>query len=155
MVRASFASFVTSMLVLVAACHSEEIAATDTDFSYATANRACAPTDGPAVAITLMPNEVGSAPPPVTISVRIMRSVADIAGHSWAVADGGEPAVAWATVGASSMAAAGTGRIDIVRADTTATIDGTIDIAFSNAGRIRGAFRATWVQVKTSTSFCG
>jgi hypothetical protein len=151
MIRASFVAF--AFVLAAAACGSDDTVGPAGDFAEASATATCGPADGPAVAIQLTPNEgADDFSRRRFVTVTIPRSVGDIAGRTWPV-DGGSDA-AWSTliVGASSAAIQGVGEIVILRADTSSTVDGVVDVLFANGVRVRGTFSADWVERR---SFCG
>lgn len=115
-------------------------------FPHAVAVRSCAPNDGPAVTIYLSSDEVEtSEPSPPYLRLAIWQPVGVLANRTWSLAVSSSEGSAsfHATASAHEAAAGGTVTITTVMADTT--LQGTVDVIFPTAGRIRGGFTAPYV----------
>jgi hypothetical protein len=143
---------VSMAISLSMACGGSGISAPPVGFTYAAATRTCGPADGPAVAIYLTPDPVTS-PEPATPYVRIYvwQSASALVGRAWLLAGSKSEGGAWfhSTASDYEFATGGYMIVSAVRPDNT--IEGTVNITFPNAGRIRGGFRAVWVP---STVIC-
>jgi hypothetical protein len=149
--RSWFVAF--ALAFAVAACGSDDISRPFSDFSHASATPACAPTDGPAVAIHLTPNdEARGTTRQRYVQVIIMRRVGEIAGRTWRVDDRGDSAIGGLVIGPSSAMIPAVGQVAIFRADTSKTIDGAVDLLFANGVHVEGVFSAEW---EPRAFFCG
>ena len=135
-----------SLIVAAAlACHSDGVGPVS-GFNYATARFQCGPADGPATEIFVSASPLdsqGALVPFVRIYVAV--GVDELNGHVWSVS-GSSPAAAWfhpVITGGQVPATEGTLTVTSVSADKS--IDGSIDLSFPDAGRIRGEFHAVWV----------
>ena len=136
-------------------CSQKGALAPPEDFPHAIAVRSCAPHDGPAVTIYLSSEEVESPQPsPPYLRIAIWQAVGALANRSWslAVSSAEGSASFHATTSAHEMASGGTVRVTTVSADST--LEGTIDVTFPTAGRIRGGFIAQYVY-PPAPALCG
>jgi hypothetical protein len=133
------------MVATALACHSDGIGPVAA-FNYATAHPQCGPADGPATEIFVSASPLdsqGALVPFVRIYVAV--GVEELNGHIWSVS-GSSPAAAWfhpVITGGQVAATGGTLTVTSVGADKS--IDGSIDLSFPDAGRIRGEFHAVWI----------
>ena len=143
----------STILAAVVACASDGIPGPPVGFAHAAATAACGPTDGPAIAIYLAPNAVGSLNPPAPyVRIAVWQPVDRVAGRSWRVAAGDESAAAWFFSSPNDFHVATGGRVTIRVVDTTSTIQGYADLVFPAVGRISGGFRAAWI---SGAPLCG
>lgn len=125
------------------------------DFPYAIALRSCAPHDGPAVTIYLSSEEVESPQPsPPYLQIAIWQPVGTLANRTWSLAVSSTEGSAsfHATSSGHETASGGNVRVTTVSADTT--LEGTVDVTFPTAGRIRGGFTAPYVY-PPAPALCG
>jgi len=135
------------------ACSSDTISAPLRGFVYAAAMAQCGPADGPAVAIYLTPNPVGSIEPIAPfVRVYVPVQLDQLTGRMWPIASGNTEAAAWFHPDASTYELAETGYMIVNSVDSESTITGLVDLHFPDAGHIRSQFRATWVP---SHALCG
>lgn len=135
------------------ACASDGISAPPFGFRHAAATFACGPADGPAVAIYLTPDPVTSLEPATPyVRIYVAQPVNALSGRTWMLAGGKSEGGAWFHSAGSNYEIATIGHMVASSVSTDNTIEGTVDVTFPNAGRIRGGFRAPWV---TSTVLCG
>ncbi len=106
----------------------------------------CGPTDGSAVEIVLAPSEEAAAAlRPPYVSVAIWRARDDLAGRTWVLTDGRDGSATRHPSAASfEFATRATATVRQVAPD--GTVEGTVDLTFPNAPRVRQAFRAPWRQ---------
>jgi len=134
------------------ACSSDTISAPLRGLVYAAATAQCGPADGPAVAIYLTPNPVGSIEPSAPfVRVYVPVQLDQLTAHVWPISTNTE-AAAWFHPDASTYELAETGYMIVNSVDSESTITGSVDLHFPDAGHIRSAFRATWVP---SHALCG
>ena len=135
-------SFVLAV-VFALACASDGISAPPGGFPHAFAQFACGPADGPAVAIFLT-QEAVEAPSPTTPYVRIYiaQAVDQLNGRAWSIAGSNSQGGAWFQLTADSYEIASSGYIVATNVSADHTIDGSVDLTFPRAGRIRGGFHA-------------
>lgn len=125
------------------ACSSDAISPVFRGFAYSAATAECGPADGPAVAIYLAPNPVGSIEPSAPfVRVYVPVQLDQLTAHVWSV---NTEAGAWFHPDASTYEMAETGYMIVSSVDSDNTVTGEVDLRFPNAGHIRSAFRATWV----------
>lgn len=114
--------------------------------THATAIRACAPNDGPAVRILLSSDALDARSPTAPyIQALIWKSPTELVG-TWDVSPPDHStgfALRVSTAGDySDVAVSGTVTILAVRAD--GTVVGNVDLAFRPGERVRGGFTAQW-----------
>lgn len=140
-------------VALAIACRSDGPAAPIRHFEYSAATFTCGPADGPATAIYLAPEPVGSIEPSAPF-VRIYLTVAveQLTGHVWELSEGSSEGAAWFhSAGASNeIATSGYMIVSMVGADRT--VQGSVYLEFPGAGRVGGLFTATWIP---GTVMCG
>lgn len=135
------------------ACAADGISGPPFRFTHAAATFACGPADGPAVAIYLTPNPVTSLEPTTPfVRIYIAQSVNALAAGPWILAGSKAEGTAWFQSAAASEEAATIGYMIVSSVSADKTIEGTVDVTFPNAGRIRGGFHAVWVP---NTVLCG
>ena len=142
--RALLLSGLCGLAVLGAACGSDTV--TGPDMPYAAVTLACGAADGPAVAIYLARAPITSLKPsPPYVRIFIEQSIDQLAGRSWTVGGATADAAAWRTTAEGSVEAAqgGTVRVDAVR--DSQDVEGFADLTFPEGGRVRQAFRASWL----------
>jgi hypothetical protein len=79
-------------------------------------------------------------------------TLAELNGHVWPVSDGKTMAAAQFRASESMYESAATGYLNVSSVDSDNAVSGSVDLVFPKAGRIKTAFRATWVPIR---SFCG
>jgi len=143
----------SSLVVAFAmACSSDATSPLFRGFVYSAAAFQCGPADGPAVAIYLAPNPVGSIEPSAPfVRVYVPVQLDQLTAHVWPIASNTE-AGAWFHADASSSELAESGYMIVSSVDSDNTITGSVDLHFPDAGHIRSQFRATWVP---SHALCG
>ncbi len=143
----------SSLVVAFAmACSSDATSPLFRGFVYSAAAFQCGPADGPAVAIYLAPNPVGSIEPSAPfVRVYVPVQLDQLTAHVWPIASNTE-AGAWFHADAFSSELAESGYMIVSSVDSDNTITGSVDLHFPDAGHIRSQFRATWVP---SHALCG
>lgn len=143
-----------SMVVAVAmACRSDNVFGPVRGPLYAAATFQCGPTDGPATAIYIAPEPVGSIEPSAPfVRVFVPVAVEELNGHTWPVSDGNSESAAWFHSIDANVEIATTGYINVSSVGSDKTIEGSVHLRFPDAGRVRGEFRAAWIQ---RTILCG
>ena len=144
----------SSLVVVLAACTAERVPGPAADLRHAAATRTCGPADGPAVAIYLAPAAVASLEPPAPyVRIAVWQPPERLAGRTWALdsrnPDGG---AAWFHASASEFEIATGGRLTVTAVRPDGTIEGSADVIFPRAGRVRARFRAAWLP---QTVLCG
>jgi hypothetical protein len=128
------------------ACTSNSIPGPPAGLAHAAATPTCAPTDGPAVAIYLAAAPVGSVEPPAPyLRIDVWQPLGRLAGRSWVLAGSEAEGSAWFYSTATDFEIATRGRVTINAVAPDNTIEGSADLTFPSAGRIRGGFRAAWL----------
>ena len=124
------------------ACSSDAISPVFRGFAYSAATAQCGPADGPAVAIYLAPNPVGSIEPSAPfVRVYVPVQLDQLTAHVWSV---NTEAGAWFHPDASTYEMAETGYMIVSSVDSDNTVTGEVDLRFPNAGHIKTAFSAKW-----------
>ena len=137
--------------VLPAACTSGDIpgparSLAASGLAHAAATRACGPTDGPAVAIYLASAPVESLEPAAPyLRIYVWQPLDRLAGRSWILAGGEPEGSAWLHSSATEYEVAARGAVTVNRVAPDGTVEGSADLTFRSAGRVRGGFRAVWV----------
>jgi len=127
------------------ACSSDAVSPQFRGFVYSAATATCGPADGPAVAIYLAPNPVGSIEPSTPfVRVYVPVQVDQLTAHVWPVAGTNAEAGAWFHRDASTYELAETGYMIVTSVNSDNTVTGSIDIRFPDAGHIKTAFSAKW-----------
>jgi hypothetical protein len=135
------------------ACSSDAVSAPFRGFVYSAAAFACGPADGPAVAIYLAPNPVGSIEPSAPfVRVYVAVQVDQLTGHVWPIASVNTEAGALFHPDASTYEMAESGYMIVSSVDSENTITGSVDLRFPDAGHIKTAFSAKW---QPSNILCG
>ena len=138
--------FAATSVLLLMGCNSDGLNAPPPGFPHAAAARFCGPTDGPAVAIFLSGAPTFSfAPPPPYVRVAVWQPLDRLTGQSWSLGGAEPEGGAWffVTEGTFEFATSGEVIVTAVSADTT--VEGTLDVRFPRAGRVRGGFKARWL----------
>jgi hypothetical protein len=127
------------------ACAADGISGPPFRFTHAAATFACGPADGPAVAIYLTPDPVTVLEPATPfVRIYVAQPVNALAAGPWILAGSKAEGAAWfQSADGEEAATIGYMIVSFVSADKT--IEGTVDVTFPNAGRIRGGFHAVWV----------
>jgi hypothetical protein len=135
----------SSLVVAFAmACSSDATSPLFRGFVYSAAAFQCGPADGPAVAIYLAPNPVGSIEPSAPfVRVYVPVQLDQLTAHVWPIASNTE-AGAWFHADASSSELAESGYMIVSSVDSDNTITGSVDLRFPDAGHIKTAFSAKW-----------
>ena len=142
MSRAVCLSIATAVAV---GCSSDRVGAPPPGLPYATATPTCAPNDGPAVSIyltALLEDTLEPSKPYVRIAV--WQPLDSLVGRSWVLAPSSEDGSAWYHATAVDFESATNGRLTVT-SFSLERVRGTVDVTFPDAGRIRGAFEATWI----------
>lgn len=141
------------MIVQLPGCSQNGALAPPAGLPHAAAARSCAPNDGPAAVIYLSGAQVESLEPsPPFIRIAIWQSTEALANRSWSLTASAGEGGAWfqSTTDVFEIASSGNVRVTRVSADTS--LEGTVDVTFPTAGRIRGGFTAPWI---SRTTLCG
>lgn len=135
----------SSLVVAFAmACSSDATSPLFRGFVYSAAAFQCGPADGPAVAIYLAPNPIGSIEPSAPfVRVYVPVQLDQLTAHVWPIASNTE-AGAWFHADASSSELAESGYMIVSSVDSDNTITGSVDLRFPDAGHIKTAFSAKW-----------
>lgn len=134
------------MLVVFFGCASDGIPGPATGLAHAAATVACGPADGPAVAIYLASAPVESLEPAAPyLRFYVWQSLERLSGRSWAVAGRESEGGAWLHSTATDYEIAIGGRVTVSSVAPDSTIEGSADVTFPSAGRIRVRFRAEWL----------
>jgi hypothetical protein len=139
--------------VIAMGCNSDGISAPLRGLKYSAATATCGPTDGPAVAVYLAMNPIGSIDPtapfvrvyvPVTLAELEERRVWPVSGRTMATAQ--------FRANESTYEYAATGLLTVTSVDSDSAVSGVVDLLFPKAGYIKTAFRATWIPMR---GLCG
>jgi hypothetical protein len=146
----------TRMAVLAAAalaCDSDSVFTPIRHFEYSAAAFQCGPADGPATAIYLSHDAVGSVEP-TTPYVRIYVPVAveQLSGNVWQLSAESPDGAAWFHSTGANSELATSGYMIVAAVGSERTVQGSVYLEFPNAGRVSGAFAAPWIQ---SGVLCG
>ena len=134
------------MIAIAVACSSNGVAAPPPGFTHAVASAACGPADGPATAIYLAPDPIGSLEPVgVYVRLAVPVSAANLTGRLWPIGANTESA-AWLHVTDSNSQLAETGYLIVKSVGPDNTIVGSVDLSFPTDQRVRGGFTATWFE---------
>ena len=143
-----------ALLVAAAmACDSDSVFEPIRHFEYSAATRQCGPADGPATAIYLTHDAVGSIEPSAPfVRIYVPVAVEQLSGDVWQLSEGSADGAAWfhSTDASSELAASGYMIVAAVGSDRT--VQGSVYLEFPDAGRVSGAFTAAWIQ---SDVICG
>lgn len=144
------------VLVAAASCKSDGVFAPPPGLPHSAAMRSCGPTDGPAVAIYLLRTAATDlSPPPLPyVRIAIHTGVSEIEGRGWDVSDDSQHGVAVFVDNTTEFQPASRGVVIISEVLSDTTIEGSVDLVFPNAGRVRGGFRAKWISF-SSPLLCG
>jgi hypothetical protein len=146
-------SAVCILSLLSAGCGSGGILGSAEGFEYAAATAACGPTDGPAVAIYLAATPVHSLEPSAPyVRIYVPQPLDRLTEQVWTLGGSGSDAQAVYYSSASEYEVATSGRVRVSSVASDGTLEGTADLRFSEAGRIRGEFHAAWI---TREVLCG
>lgn len=125
-------------------------------FSFAYATPSCAPWDGPAVTLYLTPQAVDSGsplpPPGASLGVSIWKSRAELPGARFSWPSSGQVGAAQVCTREAECEAASGATVAFGQDGSQDTLQGMMDLAFPQRGRITGDFRARWIQ---RSMFCG
>jgi hypothetical protein len=145
---------VARMAVVVAvavACDSDSVFTPIRHFEYSAATRQCGPADGPATAIFLSHDAVGSTEPSSPfVRIYIPVAVEQLSGDVWQLSEGAE-GTAWFHSTDTNSEVAKSGYMIVAAVGSDRTVQGSVYLEFPNAGRVSGAFAAPWIQ---STVIC-
>jgi hypothetical protein len=141
---------VTRMAMVVAAavaCDSDSVFEPIRHFEYSAATRQCGPADGPATAIYLSHDAVGSTEP-TTPFVRIYIPVAveELSGRVWQLSENSPEGAAWFHSGDATSEIVSSGYMIVAAVGSDRTVQGSVYLEFPGAGRVSGAFAAGWIQ---------
>jgi hypothetical protein len=134
------------------ACSSDGVSAPLRGFVYSAAVADCGPADGPAVAIYLAPNPVGSIEPTAPfVRVYVPVQLNQLTGQVWSVEGINAMAAASFHADASTYEAATTGYLSVTSVGSDNTVTGTVLLQFPSGRLIMTEFRAAWLP---RNSFC-
>jgi hypothetical protein len=144
------------MAVVVAAalaCDSDSVFAPIKHFEYSAATFQCGPADGPATAIFLSHDAVGSvAPSAPFVRIYVPVAVEQLSGDVWQLSEGSADGTAWFHSSDASSEVATSGYMIVAAVGSERTVQGSVYLEFPNAGRVSGAFAAAWIP---RTIMCG
>jgi hypothetical protein len=135
------------LLVAVASCDSDGVFAPPSGLRHSAAMRSCGPTDGAAVAIYLLrtaTTDLSPAPLP-HVRIAIHQGVSEIERRGWDVSHDSQHGIAVFVDNTSAFQPASRGVVIINNVLSDTTIEGSVDLVFPEAGRVRGGFRARWM----------
>ena len=116
-------------------------------FGLAAATNSCGPLGEPAVEIFLASEPIESVPPDAPyVRIYIRQSVDELAGETWVLAGADADGVAGYYSTTTDSELASSGAVMISEVDDDNNIEGLVNVVFPTAGRVRGEFRAEWVQ---------
>lgn len=137
------------MAVVVAAaiaCDSDGVFAPIKHFEYSAATFQCGPADGPATEIYLT-HDVGSIEPNAPfVRIYVPVAVEQLSGDVWQLSGGSADGAAWFHSTDASSEVATSGYMIVAAVGTDRTVQGSVYLEFPDAGRVSGAFAATWIQ---------
>lgn len=143
------------MAVVIAAavaCDSDNVFTPIKHFEYSAATFQCGPLDGPATAIYLSHDAVGSTDPSTPfVRIYIPVAVEELSGRVWQLSEDSPEGVAWFHSGDASYELAASGYMIVAAVSSDRTVQGSVYLEFPDAGRVSGAFAAGWIQ---STRTC-
>ena len=140
------------ILAAVVACDSDSVFTPIRHFEYSAATFQCGPADGPATAIFLSHDAVGSiAPSTPFVRIYIPVAVEELSGRVWQLSEDNPEGGAWFHSGDANFELAASGYMIVAAVGSDRTIQGSVYLEFPNAGRVSGAFAAGWIQ---STVIC-
>jgi hypothetical protein len=146
---------VARMAMIVAAavaCDSDSVFEPIRHFEYSAATRQCGPADGPATAIYLSHDAVGSTDPSTPfVRIYIPVAVEELSGRVWQLSEDNPEGSAWFHSGDASSELAASGYMIVAVVGSDRTVQGSVYLEFPDAGRVSGAFAAGWIQ---STVVC-
>ena len=120
------------------------------ELPYATATNGCAPTDAPAVSITLLasPAQTVSAPPP-SLSVFIWRPLGELPGRTFAIGADSADGYGEFYAEGSPRAGAVTGTVSIAGVGRDSSVTGRVDVLLRDGSRLRQDFSAPYFRLRT------
>ena len=144
------------LLALAAGCSPESLASVNGDLANAVAYRACGPADGPAV-LVMLTTAPGSFPEPAGphLRVAVYQPPERLTERAWNLVGDDDEGTAWFHETPAEFEAPTSGSVRITRVDgdengdgsvNVELVEGTVDVVFPKAGRIRRGFRAAWVE---------
>lgn len=123
-------------------------------FAYAAA--ACAPWDGPATTLLLLPEPWDSSAPALPagpfISVSIWKPVEALSGMTWDLSAEQNLGAATQCLQSGNCEPATAATVRFRSSGRDRLLEGELDLAFPTRGRVVGGFRATW---RTEPALCG
>ena len=138
------------MAVVVAAavaCDSDNVFTPIKHFEYSAATFQCGPADGPATAIFLSHDAVGSTDPSTPfVRIYIPVAVEELSGRVWQISEVSTEGVAWFHSAGASSEIAASGYMIVAAVSSDRTVQGSVYLEFPDAGRVSGAFAAGWIQ---------
>ncbi len=125
--------------------HAPPVSVVSGPFSYAFATRDCAPWDGPAVVVYLLDSPSDAVPPPTRhVRVTIWKSQAELARHVFRWPANRDSGAAALCSSPDSCEPANEGEITFGAVVDNSSIEGQLDLRFSESNRVRKAFKAAW-----------
>jgi hypothetical protein len=141
---------VARMAVVVAvavACDSDSVFTPIRHFEYSAATFQCGPTDGPATAIFLSHDAVGSTEPSTPfVRIFVWVPVEELSGRVWQLSEDSPEGAAWFHSADASSEIAASGYMIVAAVGSDKTVQGSVYLEFPDAGRVSGAFAAGWIQ---------
>src|SRR4026209_1363428 len=135
------------ILAAVVACDSDSVFTPIRHFEYSAATFQCGPADGPATAIFLSHDAVGSiAPSTPFVRIHIPVAVEELSGRVWQLSEDSPEGAAWFHSAAASSEIAASGYMIVAAVGSDRTVQGSVYLEFPDAGRVSGAFAAGWIQ---------
>ena len=138
------------MAVVIAAavaCDSDSVFEPIRHFEYSAATFQCGPADGPATAIFLSHDAVGSTQPSTPfVRIYIPVAVGELSGRVWQLSADSPEGAAWFHSGDASSEIAASGYMIVAAVSSDRTVQGSVYLEFPDAGRVSGAFAAGWIQ---------
>jgi hypothetical protein len=132
------------VMVAAMACDSDSVFEPIKHFEFSAATFQCGPADGPATAIYLT-HEVGSIDPSAPfVRIYVPVAVEQLSGDVWQLSEGSE-GTAWFHSTDASSEVATSGYMVVAAVGSDRTVQGSVYLEFPNAGRVSGAFAATWI----------
>lgn len=141
----------TAVVAAAMACDSDRVFEPIKHFEYSAATFQCGPADGPATAIYLT-HEVGSIEPSAPfVRIYVPVAVEQLSGDVWQLSERSADGAAWFHSTDANSEVATSGYMIVAAVGSDRTVHGSVYLEFPDAGRVSGAFTATWIQ---STVIC-
>jgi hypothetical protein len=143
----------TVVVAAVVACDSDNVFRPIRHFEYSAATFQCGPADGPATAIFLSHDAVGSTEPSAPfVRIYVPVAVEQLSGDVWQLSVDSPEGAAWFHSTDAGPEVATSGYMIVAAVGSDRTVQGSVYLEFPSAGRVSGAFAAAWIQ---SGVICG